>query len=204
MLEGIFMVDLFRSVYIVVFAMNYSFSVDLQVTNQVDVSKNHDLVDELLCNDVKGNYSELILASFKKKYLAKINTWIDTIAPSNDVQFLNTKVPVQEESEAGPCDRSRDGFKKAMANCINGLQLSGIKSSNNFQKVNLVSIFNLYEQLEIVMQKKLINFIDSLLPHNSLLLNPSLFSRDLIDIKIKIGCKRDSFKESMLDALQRA
>ena len=204
MLEGILMVYLFRSIYVVVFVMNYSFSANLQFTKQIDVSKNPDLVDELLCNDVKGNYSEVILASFKKNSLEKINTWIDTIAPSNDVQFLHAQVSVQEESEIGPCDRTRDGFKKAMAHCINGLQLAGIKYGNHTQKVNLANMINLYEQFEIAVQKKLINFIDSLLPNNGLLLNPSLFSCNLIDVKMKVCCKRDSFKDSVVYVLQNA
>lgn len=200
------MVALFKiSICLSVFTANCLFSSDWYYDTQTNTLKKQDLVNELL--DCSLTCPTFTLKELKTDALKKINIWINTIAPSDSIMFLHENVPVGNKSAGKLLDRSRESFKKAISDCINDLSMDDIEVDKPSKTIKLSDFIKLYDQLYNqfggVMREKLSNFIDSLLPNNGLLLNPSLFSHNSIDIQMNVGYKRDSFKKSMLSMMQQ-
>ncbi len=160
--------------------------------NGYQVSEEQSLDELLLRGDSKksiNNNCDEVLKQFKDNSLKKINTWIDSIAPLNDLPFLHKSVLVGADGK--PKDHSCDAFKIAIAECIGSFRVEDVSANKRLKKVKLVEFINFYEHLNIVLIKKLSRFIEGLLPHNGLFLNPSLFSFESTN---HMSCKRDSFK----------
>ncbi len=179
--------------YLLILVVNSLLSADGK--NGYQVSEEQSLEELLLGGDVKkciNNSSEVVLKQFKDDSLKKINAWIDSIAPSNDLPFLHKSVLVGADGE--PKDHSRDAFKIVIAECVGSFHMEDVSENKRPKKVRLVEFANFYEHLSIVLIKRLSRFIEELLPYDGLFLNPSLFRYDLTN---HISCKRDSFKFNM-------